>query len=97
MNVADSFLASEIAEKRMNNQTILLQALDKYIDDVIATDHRTEFGKLPIIVKEILARAIQANIEYHQLMAKANEKESDVPMSNLHNITAETYKSIIPK
>jgi hypothetical protein len=90
-------LASDIAEKRVNDQTILLQALDKYIDDVIAMDHRTEFGELPIIVKEKLARAIQANIEYHQLMANANEKEGDIPMSNLHKIKAEIYKSIIPK
>jgi hypothetical protein len=52
MNVADSFWLARSQKKRVNNPTILLQALDKYIDDVIATDHRTEFGKLPIIVKK---------------------------------------------
>jgi hypothetical protein len=84
-------------EARTQSHTILVQALDKYIDDVIAMNHGTKARDLPIIIKNRLATSIQANIEYHTAMAEANEKAGDIAMADFHKVKVEIYKTIMPK
>jgi hypothetical protein len=84
-------------EKRSIDHILLLQALDRYIDDVIAMNHGTTLDEVPVIMKESFARSLQANIEYHQMMAATHARDGNNVMADLHKTKLVVYKSLIPK
>ena len=88
---------SDNAEKRATDQILLVQALDRYIDDVVAMNHGTRPDETPIIMKDSFTRSIQANIEYHQMMADIHAKNGEIVMSNLHKTKLAIYRAIMPK
>jgi hypothetical protein len=91
-----NLLASE-TEKRSTDHVLLLQALDRYVDDVIAMNHGTTLDEVPVILKESFARSLQANIEYHQMMSVIHAKDGNIVMADLHKTKLAVYESIIPK
>jgi hypothetical protein len=74
-----------------------MQALDKYINDVIAKKHGTQADELPIIIRNRFALSIQANIDYHKSMAEGNMKAGDIAMANFHSLKVRIYESLLPK
>ena len=90
-------MTNDNTEARAQSHTILVQALDKYINDVIAMNHGTKAKDLLIIVKKRLTLSILANIDYHKTMAEANEEAGDIAMADFHKVKIEIYKSIMPK
>jgi hypothetical protein len=75
----------------------LVQALDRYIDDIVAMNHGTRLDHVPLIMKESFARSLQANIEYHQMMSDIHARDGNVVMADLHKTKLAVYKSIIPR
>lgn len=83
--------------RRASLQSSFLRSLEDYIDQVVIQNHGTKKEDVPRIVKDHFDRAIQANIQYHDSMSHAFEKDSENPQAIHHKLIADTYRLLLSR
>ncbi len=76
------------------SMSFFLRNLEQWIDEKNSQDGLT-YKELIKTIKETFERAIEANIEYHRLMAKSATESDYHKKSYRHKLMAKIYQSLL--
>jgi hypothetical protein len=85
----------ENAARRSSKLTVALRSFEDYVSEVVMSNHGMKQDEMVRIVQDNFRRSVQANVNYHEELAHAFDKDQELASANYHKIMAEVYRSLL--
>lgn len=83
------------AGRRSDRHTLFLKSFEDYVSEVVSSNHGMKAKDMRKVVKDNFRRSLQANVDYHALMASTYRKDGDASRETYHKLMADVYRSLV--